>query len=69
MPKRTDISKILILGSGPSVREVLKGRAFKARRKGRRKNCGFRWDETAGLAERAMLLSATHSRCKKETSQ
>jgi hypothetical protein len=38
MPKRTDISKILILGSGPivigrSAANVLKGRAFKARRK------------------------------------
>jgi hypothetical protein len=38
MPKRTDIQKILILGSGPivirqSARAALKGRAFKARRK------------------------------------
>src|SRR5580658_7199865 len=32
-------------------------------------NPGFRWDETAGLAERAMMLSAAHSKCKlKETS-
>jgi len=54
MPKRTDISKILVLGSGPIVIGqsaefdysgtqackscmglALKGRAFKARRKGR----------------------------------
>jgi len=34
MPKRTDISQVLILGSGPIVRRVLKGRAFKARRNG-----------------------------------
>jgi len=39
MPKCTDISKILILGSGPIIigqsaefKEALKGRAFKARR-------------------------------------
>src|SRR6266481_6213924 len=25
---------------------------------------GFGWDETAGLAERAMMLSAAHSKCK-----
>jgi len=38
MPKRTDIQKILILGSGPIIigksaeyRGALKGRAFKAR--------------------------------------
>jgi hypothetical protein len=43
LPKRTDISKILILGSDPIVigqlpeseSNALKGRAFKARRKGR----------------------------------
>ena len=48
---------------------VLKGRGFEPRRKCLKLTSGFRWDETAGLAERAMLLSATHSRCKKETSQ
>jgi len=41
MPKRTDISKILILGSGPIVGRVLKGRAFKARHKGQERNRGF----------------------------
>jgi hypothetical protein len=41
MPKRTEISKILILGSGPIVRRVLKGRAFKARRKDNEKIPAF----------------------------
>jgi hypothetical protein len=45
MPKRTDISKILILGSGPIIiavgGEALKGRAFKARRKMLRTIYGF----------------------------
>ena len=45
MPKRTDISKILILGSGPIIigvgGEALKGRAFEARREMLRKVCGF----------------------------
>jgi hypothetical protein len=36
MPKRTDISKILVLGE-----EALKGRAFKARRQMRLEICGF----------------------------
>src|SRR5438874_6912161 len=29
---------------------------------------GFRWNETAGLAEQAMMLSAAHSKMQKETS-
>ncbi len=46
MPKRTDISKILILGSGliiigQSAARALKGRAFKARRRMQSKDCGF----------------------------
>src|SRR5260370_13763489 len=53
-------SILFLLLGGAAVHRCDKRPIFRA---------GFRWDETAGLAERAMMLSAAHSKCKlKETS-